>query len=187
MVTDKFCPDWTSKVVSFTADGAAVNFGVHAGVIVKLRESAPQILGMHGCAHRLELAVQDACKSHKLVTDLDAVLEHVWKMYSFSPLCWQGLLEVGRQLHMKHLRKPVKLKGTRWVAQHERALRVVLNNWPSIIVDADQVRKGKTAMKGCAIKLYSLMSCYNIVLFANLFFDFLQVVSKLSCVLQSNC
>lgn len=56
---------------------------MHAGVIAKLHEQAPHILGMHGCARRLELAVKDACKLNKLVSDLDDVLEHVWMMYTF--------------------------------------------------------------------------------------------------------
>ena len=80
------------------------------------------------------------------MTTVDTVLENAYKMYHKSPLCWAGLQETGRALDLSVL-KPVKLKGTRWIAYRERALRVILHDWPILVQHTSQVRMGRTAMQ----------------------------------------
>lgn len=42
----------------------------------------PHLVGMHGCAHRLELAVRDTLKDVALMSRLDDILEQCYKMYN---------------------------------------------------------------------------------------------------------
>lgn len=44
------------------ADGAAVNFGVHRGMMTQLKVDLPWLVAVHCVAHRLELAIKDAFK-----------------------------------------------------------------------------------------------------------------------------
>jgi len=56
--------DLSSSLVAAAADGASVNFGRTAGVLIKLQQSAaaPWMIQMHCIAHRLELSLKDAFK-----------------------------------------------------------------------------------------------------------------------------
>ena len=70
---DEHCADWRNKLVSFGADGAPVNLGCNNG--------AAHLVVVHGCAHRLELAIKTAAKSCSLMTVVDSVMENAFKIY----------------------------------------------------------------------------------------------------------
>jgi hypothetical protein len=44
-------------------DSASVNLGQKGGVIAKIRDVIPDVMGLHCVAHKLELAAHDATKS----------------------------------------------------------------------------------------------------------------------------
>ena len=176
------CPTWKHSLVAFGADGAPVNF-CNTGVATKLRASVPHIVPIHGCAHRLELAIKDAAKQCSLLSSADDIMEHSFKMYHKSPLCWQGLKEKGNELNLVVL-KPTKLKGTRWVAHRERALKVVLVDWPVLVQHTNDVRQGRSAMQGRATKLYKELTKPGTVIFLYLLYDLLVVLGRLSRTLQ---
>ena len=48
-----------TRLASLNIDGAAINTGIHSGLGVKVKESAPWISLVHCFNHRLELAVKD--------------------------------------------------------------------------------------------------------------------------------
>ena len=150
-----------------------------------MRASVPHIVPIHGCAHQLELAIKDAAKQCSLLSSADDIMEHSFKMYHKSPLCWQGLKEKGDELNLVVL-KPTKLKGTRWVAHRERALKVVLVNWPVLVQHTNDVRQGGTAMQGRATKLYKELTKPGTVIFLYLLYDLLVVLGRLSRTLQLN-
>ena len=47
-------------------DGASVNLGQKGGVIAKIRDVIPDVMGLHCVAHKLELAAHDATKSYNI-------------------------------------------------------------------------------------------------------------------------
>ena len=178
------CPTWKHSLVAFGADGAPVNLGCNTGVATKLRASVPHIVPIHGCAHRLESAIKDAAKQCSLLSSADDIMEHSFKVYHKSPLCWQGLKEKGNDLNLVVL-KPTKLKGTRLVAHRKRALKVVLVNWPVLVQHTNDVRQGRTAMQGRATKLYKELTKPGKVIFLYLLYDLLVVLGRLSRTLQT--
>ena len=60
---DKYSTDWRDKLVSFGADGAPVNMGCNSGAATQLRGAVPHLVAVHGCAHRLELAIKSTSRS----------------------------------------------------------------------------------------------------------------------------
>ncbi|XP_065654267.1 uncharacterized protein LOC136080862 [Hydra vulgaris] len=50
------------KLVSATADGACVNFGIYNGVLTQLKKDRMWLIKIHCVNHRLELAIKDAVK-----------------------------------------------------------------------------------------------------------------------------
>lgn len=62
-IMESVCSDWEDKVVAFSSDGAAVMMGAKRGVITRLKENKPYVVGVHCMAHRLELSFRDAVKN----------------------------------------------------------------------------------------------------------------------------
>ena len=60
--------NWKSKVVGLGTDGASVNLGSQGGLGTILKRDAPYLIHIHCIAHKLELAVLDACKHVSYVT-----------------------------------------------------------------------------------------------------------------------
>ena len=73
--------DLAKKLVALGADGAAVMMGCNTGVVTRLRELAPSLIGVHCFAHRLELAVRDVVKRHPIYAELDKLLLDLWLFY----------------------------------------------------------------------------------------------------------
>ena len=109
---DEYSSNWKTKLVAFGADCAPVNLGNRNGAAVQLKADVLHLIAIHGCAHRLELAIRDSLKHCNLMSLADDVMENVYKMYHKSPLCWRGLQKTGLALGLPVV-KPIKLKGTR--------------------------------------------------------------------------
>jgi len=74
---------YCDKMISATADGASVNFGIYKGLLTKLSEDRPWLLKIHCVNHRLELAVKDAMKdsplfilAHRMYTTIYYLLQN---------------------------------------------------------------------------------------------------------------
>ena len=50
--------DWKERLVGLSADGAAVNMGIHTGAAKRLQDEVPHLVPVHCCAHRVELAIK---------------------------------------------------------------------------------------------------------------------------------
>ena len=65
---------WKSRLVGLGADGTAVMMGHRGGVVAKLKEEAPQVIEMHCCAYRLELAIKDSAVGDPYLKVMDEFL-----------------------------------------------------------------------------------------------------------------
>ncbi len=59
--------NWKSKLVGLGTDGATVNVGQQGGLGAIFKRELPYLVQIHCVAHRLELAVLDACKKIEYV------------------------------------------------------------------------------------------------------------------------
>ena len=74
----------SSRLASMNVDGAAVNTGIHSGLGVKFKETAPWISVIHCFNHRLELAVKDMFDG-TFFKYIDTMLVKVYYLYRKSP------------------------------------------------------------------------------------------------------
>lgn len=131
-------PDWKNRLVGFASDGAAVMVGRLGGVVTKLREEMPHLVGVHCMAHRLELAFKDAIKEQKLHQTLDSLLSGLYTFYHISPLNRANLKAAYDSLDLPPL-MPTRIGGTRWVGHHKRALDNFLRGYEAIALHLEQV------------------------------------------------
>ena len=76
--------------MSFGANGAPVNLGCNNISATQLRHVVPHLIVVHGCPHRLELAIKSEAKSCSLMTVIDSVMEFI---------CWLVSVSILTKLH----------------------------------------------------------------------------------------
>ena len=146
--------DWKDRLVSGCFDGAAVNLGFKSGVVVRLEKDVPELIAIHYCSHRLELAVKAVVKEVPFYETVNTFLVDVYKAYHDSALMWSGLRIEGDAFKNTIL-KPQKAYGTLWLPHHERAITAVLRDYPALVQHLGEVAvNGSTqATKESAQKL----------------------------------
>ncbi|KAK2564106.1 Zinc finger protein 862 [Acropora cervicornis] len=180
--------DWRNGLVSMGSDGASVYTGVQNGVVAKLKQSVPWLLGIHCIAHNLELAILDCIKDEILLSSLRDMLQSVNKHYHYSPKALRELRELAEVMGEK-IQKPGNLKGTRWVPHLHRALKVFLKNYTVIHSHFQNTVAAATSsadMQGRARKIIKEQEKFNTVLFACFILDVLECLSKLSMLFQKD-
>lgn len=182
---DGDCSDWRDRLVCCTVDGASVMTGRLNGMVKQVQEEVPHLIGVHCTAHRLELAIHDAAKQVKYVTDIDNTLQELYKVYHYSPKNWACLQTTGVAIGVKVL-KPTNILGTRWVSHRHRAVIVLLNNWAAIVTHLSQLQQGRGEQAARAKGLYNTLTSVRFVLFIKLLEMIYGHIEALSCVLQDN-
>ena len=77
---------YLKKTVSFAGDGASVMCGKKTGLVARLKQEQPHLVGVHYVAHRLELSYKDVFKQTEVFKDLDRLLLDLYYFYEKSPL-----------------------------------------------------------------------------------------------------
>jgi len=76
---------WKLQTVAFGSDRGSVYVGTSNGVVAKLRVEMPWLVGVHCIPHRLDLSVLDALKDEQQLTDVQEMLQGVFKQYNCVP------------------------------------------------------------------------------------------------------
>ena len=112
------------KLVGFGSDGAAVNVGCRNGVAALLqKELNHPLISIHCVAHRLELGIVKAIKTHKKMEQMQTMLKNLYDQYHYSPKAVRELRMIAEALEEKVL-KPSNLHGARWLPYVHRAIKV---------------------------------------------------------------
>ena len=72
---------WKKKLVGIASDGAAVMRGCRSGVVARLIEGLPHVVGVHCMAHRLELSFKDAANKNPCCKKIDSLLMGLYYFY----------------------------------------------------------------------------------------------------------
>ena len=141
--------DWKDRLVSGCFDGAAVNLGCKSGVVVRLEKDVPELIAIHCCSHRLELAVKAVVKEVPFYETVNAFLVDLYKAYHNSAL------RIAGDAFKITILKPQKAYGTQWLPHHERAITAILRDYPALVQHLGEVSvNGSTqATKESAQKL----------------------------------
>ncbi|XP_065677699.1 zinc finger protein 862-like [Hydra vulgaris] len=151
--------DYIKKLVSATADGANVNFGIENGALEKSRK---WLLKIYCINHRIELAIKDTFKD---VTEFIKIEEFYLSNYYLLRNSGKLKSEVeaaAKAIGITFYILP-KISGTRFVGHRKRALSSLLETWPAFLSAyenyASEPKNGKTVgkVKGL-LKLFKCQS-----------------------------
>ena len=133
------------KLVAFGCDGASVNLGKNAGLVVLLKELVRNIhaLGVHCYVHRLELTQKDAVKGVKLHDKVNTLMSGLYLFYHYSAVQRSNLKRSFDTLDMQHY-LPTKVSGTRWFAHTCRAITQIWKGYQGIFQHVSQVNENGT-------------------------------------------
>ena len=179
--------DWKNALVSVGSDGAAVYMGRN-GVVGKLKQSIPWLLGIYCIANNLEFVILDGIKDEALLPCLKDMLQSIYKHYHYSPKALRELKELA-DIMGERIQKPGNLKGTRWVPHLHHALKVFLKDYTVIHAHFQNTVTAATSsldMQGRARKILKEQEKFKSVLFANFMLDVLECLSKLSKLFQKD-
>lgn len=150
--------------------------GVRNGVIAKLRQDVPWLIGIHCVAHKLELAVLDGIKDVQYFADLTEMLKGLYKHYHYSAKALRELEELANVM-------AESFNGP----HHCSALKVVCNKYKVIHAHMHQTavaRNSSATMQGRAQNVIAKLESYKHVAFMFFMLDILDELQKLSLTFQ---
>ena len=180
-------PNVKEKIIALGSDGAAVMQGKKNGVIKLLQDEVDgSIIGVHCCAHRLELAYKDVIKDQPLHGKLDRFLLDLYLFYHNSAVQRSNLMNAFRAFNIPSA-IPTRVGGTRWLPHTKRALRNLFAGYRAIVEHLDQIQHDPTASKdakGKAKGFSLILHDREIMMFAHFLADVVDVLASLSLVFQ---
>ena len=150
-------------------------FGRKSGVVARLKELFPNIIGWHCCAHRLELAVNDVVKEMGAINHFKSLLDSLYSLYSTSGKNRMELKECADALDVQ-LCKIGRILDTRWVASSFRTVDAVWKAYPALYqhftsASSSDKRDGasRQTYKGLALRLssHAFVNNFGLMLWKN--------------------
>ncbi|XP_071467163.1 zinc finger protein 862 isoform X7 [Marmota flaviventris] len=172
-------PGW---VVGLGTDGSTM-LSCKGGLMEKFREIIPQLLPVHCVAHRLHLAVVDACGSIDLVKKCDRHIRTVFKFYQSSNKRLSELQDSAAALEQEIVRLK-DLNAVRWVASKRRTLNALIVSWPALARHLQSVAEAGGQIGHRAKGMLKLMKGFHFIKFCHFLLDFLSIYRPLSEVCQ---
>ncbi|XP_063143029.1 zinc finger protein 862 isoform X7 [Rattus norvegicus] len=174
-------PGW---VVGLGTDGSAM-LSCKGGLTEKFREIIPQLLPVHSVAHRLHVAVVDACSDIDLVRKCDRHIRTVFKFYQSSNKRLSELQGVAAPLEQEIIRLK-DLNAVRWVASRRCTLNAFVMNWPALVRHLQSVVEAGGQVGQRAKGIMKLMKSFHFIKFCHFILDFLSIYKPLSEVCQKD-
>ncbi|XP_074049524.1 zinc finger protein 862 isoform X2 [Macrotis lagotis] len=172
-------PGW---VVGLGTDGSAM-LSCKGGLVEKFQEIIPQLLPVHCVAHRLHLAVVDACGSIDLVKKCDRHIRTVFKFYQSSNKRLNEL-QVGAAALEQEIVRLKDLNAIRWVASKRRTLNALIVSWPALANHLQSVAEAGGQIGHRAAGMLKLMKSFHFIKFCHFLLDFLSIYRPVSEVCQ---
>lgn len=181
----EFIPDWKEKLVAVSFDGASVNMGPVSGIVKLMEDDCGDLATVHCVAHRLELALADALKCVRYVTNVEDTIKGIYSFYHNSAKRTRELKSLSEILDEKVLR-PVGLHGIRWLQSRHRAVQVLIKNWHAVIIHMEQVVAAEKEKTECAkLRGYlKTLKCERFLNFLHLYEDISHILARLSETFQ---
>lgn len=174
-------PGW---VVGLGTDGSAV-LSCKGGLVDKFQEIIPQLLPVHSVAHRLHVAVVDACGNIGLVRKCDRHIRTVFKFYQSSNKRLSGLQSVAAPLGQEIIRLK-DLNTVRWVTSKRCTLNAFVMSWPALAGHLQSVVEAGGQIGQRAKGMLKLMKGFHFIKFCHFILDFLSIYKPLSEVCQKD-
>ncbi|XP_014643137.1 PREDICTED: zinc finger protein 862 [Ceratotherium simum simum] len=172
-------PGW---VVGLGTDGSPM-LSCRGGLVEKFQEIIPQLLPVDCVAHRLHLAVMDACGGIDLVKKCDRHIRTIFKFYQSSNKRLSELQEGAAPLEQEIIRLK-DLNAVRWVASKRRTLNALIMSWPALARHLHSVAEAGGQTGHRAKGMLKLMKSFHFIKFCHFLLDFLSIYRPLSEVCQ---
>ena len=190
-VTTALCIEeevWKKKLVGVASDGAAVMRGCRSGVVSRLTEGLPHVVGVHCMAHRLELSFKDAANKNPCCKKIDSLLMGLYYVYHNSALNSANLKASYESLQTPPL-MPTSVGGTRWVPHILKALDHFLRGYAAVVQHLERIQSPnfvgvRGEQKAKAKLFFKSATSMSEIKFSFLLSDVLFQLSKLSYMLQ---
>ena len=166
------------KMIGISTDGASVMTGKHNGVVKRLRDEVPELIGVHCAAHRCSLAASQAAKFVPELQSYSRTVTSIFYYFSNSALRCNKLREIQSLLDMPTL-KYAEIHSVRWLSL-EQAVRVIYRTFPSLLVTLEHEATNNATAKGLLheVKQFKFIYCTHILM------DILPFLSRMSKVFQ---
>lgn len=172
-------PGWA---VGLGTDGSPM-LSCRGGLVEKFQEVIPRLLPVHCVAHRLHVAVVDACGGIDLVKKCDRHIRTIFKFYQSSNKRLTELQEGAAALEQEIVRLK-DLNAVRWVASKRRTLNALIVSWPALTRHLQSVVEAGGQTGHRAEGMLRLMRGFHFIRFCHFLLDFLSVYRPLSEVCQ---
>ena len=158
-MTEKQIP--MEKITSLASDGASVMTGKHNGVGAKLRKDLPHFVQIHCVAHKLALAVGQACRDISLFNEYQVTLKNIYRYFNNSTvrsneLCaLQDLLNSDEDMRQVTFKEPASFT---WLSL-EGGVKAISDIYPALYIELEHdSSKGIAEAKGLFIKVKNATS-----------------------------
>lgn len=168
-------PGW---VVGLGTDGSTM-LGHRGGLVGKFQEVIPPLLPVHCVAHRLPLAVVDACAGIDLVKKYDRHIRTVFKFYQSSNKRLTELQQ-GAAALQQEITRLKDLNAVEWVASRRRTLTVLISSWPALARHLQSVAEAGGQIGHRAKGMLKLTKNFHFIKFCHFLLDFLSIYRPLS-------
>ncbi|XP_053406405.1 SCAN domain-containing protein 3-like [Mercenaria mercenaria] len=135
-----------SKMVGIGTDGASVMTGSKNGVVKRLKDFAPSLIGVHCAAHRCSLATSQATKSIPELESYSRTVTNIFYYFSNSALRSNKLSEIQSLLNLPSL-KFANIHSVRWLSL-QNAVEVLYRSYPALVVALEHEAVTNSVAKG---------------------------------------
>jgi len=177
-----------NRWLALGTDGASVMLGRKCGVLAKLQQTYPNIIGWHCINHRLELSVHDVVKCMTDINHLKSFMDKLYSLYSRSPKARRELQECAAELGSQ-VYKIGRILDVRWSASSFRTVKAVWKSYASLHAHFAAASKDtfydvndRALYAGLLKKLTNQIFLKNLALF----YDALEELADLSEALQQD-
>lgn len=179
MMAENGLDNHVQKLIGLGSDGASNMTGAKNGLVAKLKEVHPELIGVHCIAHRLELAFRDVFKKDKMYSQLSTLLLGLFYFYKNSSKQRKCLRECIKVLGINGT-LPHKINSTRWLPHMKRALENLFRTFPAFLSQLQNASHVNPKAEGLAKMLCNL----QILAFASILEDIVKPLARLSLMLQ---
>ena len=179
-------PDFQTKLVGITSDGASVNTGRINGLMTQLAEGRDWLIKIHCVNHRIELAVKSAFQNTSFNV-IDELYNTIYYLFKNSGKIKGEVKAAAEALNINHYSLP-RLTGTRFVGHRLKAYGHLLDNWPSLITGFENVAcdvKTKAETKAKVKGILKKLKSYRYLMMTCAYLDILQIITPASKVFES--
>ena len=177
---------YKSKLISATADGASVNFGIYNGVLTQLKNDRMWLIKIQCVNHRLELAIKGAVKDISQFKECERLYISIFSLFRNSGKLKSAVKKAAEALNITYYTLP-KISGTRFISHRRRGFTRLLHNWPSLIVGFENAladRDTKADMRAKISGISKRLHEYRLLCIVCSYLDILEKLSPLSLVFE---